>query len=148
VCVCVCVCLGVNVSLSVCLRRVWVCFFVGSGCRCELSLEWPNITAMTKLGKSFSGGLGPKAARSATAHYGVWACVRDWIPEEMLKCGVGPGQLACFRFDERSREFHFYGSNDDVKLVSEELFQDGLIKEEHVMAMLPKAHHEPAPFLA
>jgi hypothetical protein len=77
VCVCVCVCLGVNVSLSVCLRRVWVCFFVGSGCRCELSLEWPNITAMTKLGKSFSGGLGPKAARSATSHYGVWGvCAR------------------------------------------------------------------------
>jgi hypothetical protein len=112
--------------------------------KCELSLEWSDITSMAKVGRSFSGGLGPGAA----AHYGVWACVRDWIPEEMLKCGVGPGQLACFRFHEKSREFHFYGSNDDVKLVSEELFQDGHIKEEHVMAMLPKAHHDPAPFLA
>jgi len=43
--------------------------------------------------------------------YGVWACVRDWIEEEMTSCGVGPRQLACFRFDERSREFHHYGQS-------------------------------------
>jgi hypothetical protein len=66
----------------------------------------------------------------------------------MLKCGIGPGQLACFRFDERSREFHFYGSNEKVKLVSEEAFRGGLIKEEDVMASLPRAHHDPLPFLA
>jgi len=116
--------------------------------KCELSLAWPNITSMGKIGKSFSGGLGHKAERTSKGHYGVWACVRDWIPEEMIKCGVGPGQLACFRFDEISREFHFYGSNDKMKLVSEEAIRGGFIKEENVLAMLPRAHHDPAPFLA
>ena len=120
----------------------------GPGCRCELSLAWPNITSMGKIGKSFSGGLGHKAERTSKGHYGVWACVRDWIPEEMIKCGVGPGQLACFRFDEISREFHFFGSNDKMKLVSEEAIRGGFIKEENVLAMLPRAHHDPAPFLA
>ena len=120
----------------------------GAGCRCELSLAWPNITALVKLGKAFSSTLGRKAQRSAKGHYGVWACVRDWNPEEMLKCGVGPRQLACFRFEEKSREFHFYGSNEKVKLVSEEAFRGGLIKEEDVMASLPRAHHDPLPFLA
>jgi hypothetical protein len=76
---------------------------------CNLSLTWPNITAMGKVGKAFTGGLGQKAEKSHQGHYGVWACVRDWVEEEMVKCGVGPGQLACFRFDEKTRAFHFYG---------------------------------------
>jgi len=76
---------------------------------CNLSVTWPNITAMSKVGKAFTGGLGQKAEKSHKGHYGVWACLRDWIEEEMVTCGVGPGQLACFRFDERTREFHFYG---------------------------------------
>jgi len=64
---------------------------------------------MGKVGKAFTGGLGQKAEKSHQGHYGVWACVRDWVEEEMVKCGVGPGQLACFRFDEKTRAFHFYG---------------------------------------
>ena len=35
----------------------------------------------------------------------MWACVRDWDWEEMMACGVGLGEFACFRFDERSRQF-------------------------------------------
>ena len=57
-------------------------------------------------------------------------------------------QADCLRFDEISREFHFYGSNDKMKLVSEEAIRGGFIKEENVLAMLPRAHHDPAPFLA
>jgi hypothetical protein len=66
----------------------------------------------------------------------------------MIKCGVGPGQLACFRFDEISREFHFHGRNDEVNLVPEETLREGFIKEEGVHAILPRAHHDPAPFLS
>jgi len=115
---------------------------------CNLSLTWPNITAMGKVGKAFTGGLGQKAEKSRKGHYGVWACVRDWVEEEMANCGVGPGQLACFRFDERTRGFHFYGSNEELKLVSEESISSGFLLEENVKALLPRAHHEPAPFLA
>lgn len=114
---------------------------------CKLSLTWPNITGMSKVGKAFTGGLGQKAEKSHKGHYGVWACVRDWIEEEMVTCGVGPGQLACFRFDERTREFHFYGINEELKLVSDEAVRDGLLVEESVKALLPRAHHVPAPFL-
>jgi hypothetical protein len=113
-----------------------------------MSLEWANITDMRNLGKAFSGGLGARAERTAKGHFNVWMCVRDWIPEEMIKCGVGPGHLACFRFDEISREFHFIGKNDKEKLVSEEKLREGFIKEENILAMLPRAHHDPAPFLA
>jgi len=116
--------------------------------KCEISLSWPNITAMGKIGKSFTGGLGHKAKKSVKASYGVWACVRDWIEEEMTACGVGPRQLVCFRFEENSRQFHYYGSNAEVKLVAEEAALDRLLKEEAIMAMLPRAHHDPAPFLA
>ena len=115
---------------------------------CELSLTWTNITNMRNIGKAFSGGLGVRAERTLKRHFGVWACVRDWIPEEMIKCGVGPGQLACFRFDEISREFHFHGRNDEVNLVPEETLREGFIKEEGVHAILPRAHHDPAPFLS
>ena len=31
----------------------------------------------------------------------MWACVRDWDWAEMRSCGVGLGQFACFKFDER-----------------------------------------------
>jgi hypothetical protein len=114
---------------------------------CEMSLDWVNITAMSKVGKAFTGGLGHKSERSNRGHYGVWVCVRDWFPDEMRKCGVGPGQLACFRFEERSREFHSYGKNDDVKLVSPEAMHHGFFKEEAMISMLPRSHHDPAPFL-
>jgi len=40
------------------------------------------------------------------------------------------------------------GSNDELKLVAEEAMLDGLLKEEEMIALLPKAHHTPAPFLA
>jgi len=65
----------------------------------------------------------------------------------MIKCSVGLGQLACFRFDEILREFHFFGKNDNVKLVPEEKLREGFIKEENALAMFPLAHHDPAPFL-
>ena len=77
----------------------------------------------------------------------MWACVRDWDCEEMVACGVGLGEFACFRFDERSREFHFYAKNHDVKLVSPEAMHQGFLKEEAMTSMLPRSHHDPAPFL-
>ena len=88
------------------------CNLLRGECRdppCHISLTWPNVTAMVKAGRAFTGGLGQLAEKSAHGHYGVWMCARDWIEEEMVRCGVGPKQLACFRFEERSREFHFYG---------------------------------------
>ena len=102
---------------------------------------------MAKMGKSFSGGLGQKAERSTKGHFGVWMCVRDWIEEEMVQCGVGPRQLACFRYEEKTKTFQFYGTNIDVKLVSDEAIARGRLKEESFLALLPRAHHEPSPSL-
>ena len=38
------------------------------------------------------------------------------------------------------------GSNDEAKLVPEQMFREGFIKGEGVLAVLPRAHHDPAPF--
>ena len=72
------------------------------------------ILVHVSSGKSFTGGLGHKASYAGEHEYGVWACVRDWDMEEQLACGVGARQLACFRFDERSKQFHLYGTNDEL----------------------------------
>ena len=92
---------------------------------------------MVKVGKAFSGGLGQRGKRVGKFKYGVWACLRDWIQEEMPPCGVGPGQLACFRFEDRSQEFHFYGTNDELELVSADKIQAGKMREAEFIAMLP-----------
>ena len=48
----------------------------------------------------------------------------------------------------RSREFHFYGTNEELKFVDEEMLRDGALKEKAVLGALPQSHHDPAPFLA
>jgi hypothetical protein len=73
-----------------------------------------HTSTYVSSGKSFTGGLGHKASYAGEHEYGVWACVRDWDMEEQLACGVGARQLACFRFDERSKQFHLYGTNDEL----------------------------------
>ena len=64
-----------------------------------------------------------------------------------MQCGVGPSQLACFRYEEKTKTFQFYGTNIDVKLVSDEAIARGRLKEESFLALLPRAHHEPSPSL-
>ena len=37
--------------------------------------------------------------KRADKEYGVWACVRDWSPEEQIACGAQHNELACFWFE-------------------------------------------------
>ncbi len=73
-----------------------------------------HTSTYVSSGKSFTGGLGHKASYVNEDEYGVLACVRDWDMEEQLACGVGARQLACFRFDESSKKFHLYDTNDEL----------------------------------
>ena len=50
--------------------------------------------------------------------------------------GVKAKELACFQYDELSREFHFLGSNEEVKLVSDAKYQAGLAREVALSSLL------------
>ena len=67
----------------------------------------------------FTGGLGEVARKSSAAakQYGVWACVKDWNSTQQLLCGTGPGRLACFKYEEVSGKFEFWGLNADLRLI-------------------------------
>ena len=46
-------------------------------------LGWPHVRQMRASENSFSGGLGLLAQRTSAASYGVWACVKNWDPQQV-----------------------------------------------------------------
>ena len=102
-----------------------------SKCRdCELSLSWDELIPLSMIGKLFTGGLSKGAVRNKDVDMQMWVCVRDWNWNDMAVCGAGPGRFMCFKFDERSRTFFYWGTNDELKLVSEAMIAEGLEKED------------------
>ncbi|EKX31098.1 hypothetical protein GUITHDRAFT_122697 [Guillardia theta CCMP2712] len=104
---------------------------------CTTNLTWAQVTELSRIGKAYTGGLGPMAVRTYYVNYGVWICVRDWNADEMNNCGIKHKQLACFRFEENSREFHFDGVNEVVKYVPMQNYMMGLDTEASLMKVLP-----------
>eukprot|EP00961_Rhodomonas_salina_P082858 1113801-Rhodomonas_salina.1 len=103
---------------------------------CTLDADWEHITDMAKHGKSFTGGLGAKAVHTFHKHYGVWVCVRDWDVTEQLACGAKPGEIVCFRYNEKDEMFDYYGMNAELMLVKEEQAEEAMEKELDQMATL------------
>ena len=97
---------------------------------------------MVRVGKAFSGGLGRSAVTNQLVDFQLWMCLRDWDWSEMRDCGVGIGQFACFRYDERSGKFVSWGTAEDLKLLSEAQIAEGMEKED-----LLTNHDSPSPIL-
>jgi hypothetical protein len=88
--------------------------------KCKISMSWEELMELNIIGKAYSGGLGRSATKNREGDFQMWACVRDWDWTEMRSCGVGLGQFACFKFDERSREFVYWDTAKKLKLISPE----------------------------
>jgi hypothetical protein len=80
-------------------------------------LGWPHLREMRATESFFSGGLGVLAQKTSTTSYGVWACVKNWDPQQELYCGAGPDRLSCFKYEDKSQHFDFWGLNSDLRLV-------------------------------
>mmetsp|Transcript_22045 Transcript_22045/g.44893 ORF Transcript_22045/g.44893 Transcript_22045/m.44893 type:complete len:679 (-) Transcript_22045:134-2170(-) len=91
-----------------------------------MTVPWSKLGPMEDEGKVYSGGLGKRAMKDSRVEYGVWTCIRDWDAEEQRACGARTGELCCYWFDERSRQWHFQGLNSETKLVREEEYEHGL----------------------
>ena len=87
---------------------------------CTMSVTWKEFRHhFERKGKGFTGGLGKRSMKRRGGRvYSVWACLRDWSPEEQFKCGAQIGELACFWFEEKSGKFEFQGLNSKVRHVS------------------------------
>jgi len=100
---------------------------------CTFMGDWKYVTQeLQSRGKAFTGGLGGEAEVDGQVEFRQWMCARDWNVEEQLSCGLGPGEIGCFRFDEKSDSdsgFEWYGRNDDKKIVSERKRMDGVAKQ-------------------
>ena len=53
-----------------------------------------------------------------------------------VSIGVTSRQLACFKYEERSRVFEDMGTNEEVNLVSSERQQDGMAREFRLSSLL------------
>lgn len=86
---------------------------------CSMSVTWSEFgPKFEDKGKGYTGGLGKRMVKRHDREYGVWACLRDWNPEEQISCGAQIGELACFWFEEKSRRFEFQGLNSKTRLVT------------------------------
>lgn len=86
---------------------------------CTTSVTWSEFGPHYEdKGKGYTGGLGKRMVKRHDHEYGVWACLRDWSPEEQLMCGTQIGELACFWFEEKKRKFDFQGLNSKTRLVT------------------------------
>lgn len=86
---------------------------------CTTSVTWSEFGPhFEDKGKGYTGGLGKRMVKRHDHEYGVWACLRDWSPEEQLMCGTQIGELACFWFEEKKRKFDFQGLNSKTRLVT------------------------------
>jgi len=103
-----------------------------------MSLRWKEINELVRIGKAYSGGLGRSAVKSVHADYQLWMCLRDWDWTEMRSCGVGIGQFACFRYEERSEVFEHWGAAETLKILSKEQIADSMEKEDQLTS-----HHSP-----
>lgn len=100
---------------------------------CTLSSNWKALSRELKpAGKAFSGGLGSNMDVASGAIFRSWVCASDWgNVTEQAACGVGRGELACFRYDEAAppaRAFVAYGLNKEMLLVSPAKQEDALRK--------------------
>jgi hypothetical protein len=112
------------------------CFAMDGRCEsrnCTFMGDWKYVTQeLQSRGKAFTGGLGGEAEVNGQVEFRQWMCARDWDVEEQLACGLGPGEIGCFRFDEKSDHgsgFEWYGRNDEKKIVSERKRMDGVAKQ-------------------
>ena len=97
-----------------------------------MSLRWAEINELVRIGKAYSGGLGRSAVKNHYGDYQLWMCLRDWNFTEMRSCGVGFGQFACFRFEERSEVFEPWGTAETLRILSKEQIQDSIEKEDQL----------------
>jgi len=98
--------------------------------KCRFTKDWKDVTKdLQAHGKAFTGGLGGEAEVNGAVEYRQWMCARDWDIEEQLACNVGPGELACFRFEEMEDKFEDFGRNVHKKIVSMPKQIDGVGKE-------------------
>ena len=89
---------------------------------CEFSPGWKGVLLLQAEGKAFTGGLGQEVQVTDSKSYHQWMCARDWNVEEQLACGLGPGEIGCFRFNKKADKgsgFDWYGRNAERRLVSE-----------------------------
>ena len=102
------------------------------------SVTYETIVRMEAKGQAFLGGLGfmSETTSDPVEEFGVWACVRGWNAQEQRRCDVRQKQLACFRYGEIQRAFEFVGTNDEVKFVSQEREEEGLLLEQATSSLL------------
>jgi len=101
---------------------------------CHMSVPWDKMgPEFEDKGKGFTGGLGKRMVKRADKEYGVWACVRDWSPEEQIACGAQHNELACFWFEEKHRTFDFKGLNKETRLVTPAQYEHGVTVEDHML---------------
>jgi len=115
---------------------------------CSLSVKWDKMGPMFEdKGKGYTGGLGKRMVKRIDKEFGVWACVRDWDDEEQMACGAQHNELACFWFEEKSREFQFKGLNEQTRLVTPAQHkhgmdvEDGSLRERTLATSPDQSHH-------
>lgn len=97
---------------------------------CHFSKDWRAVTKELQAnGKAFTGGLGGESEVNGAVEFRQWMCARDWDVSEQLACNVGPGELACFRYEERTDVFEPFGRNVHKKIVSPPKQMEGMAKE-------------------
>ena len=105
--------------------------------KCEFKGDWKDVTKELQAhGKAFTGGLGGESEVNGVAEYRQWMCARDWDVEEQLACNVGPGELSCFRFEEKEDVFEPFGRNAHKKIVSAHKVMEGIHKEKRGLTVI------------
>ena len=113
---------------------------------CNTTMTWKEFNALQRRGRGYTGGLARNTIKRRNRDYGVWTCMRDWDEDEQLKCGAQMGELACFWFEERSRQFEFQGLNSETRNVSpEQVMQGHMLEDKHLrgrtLATAPDQDH-------
>jgi len=94
--------------------RATECLKTYSGhCRlpdCELEIEPETIVRYLRLGLAAMGGLSGEIA----VDFDRWVCLRDWGAEEQRRCGIKPGQWACFYHHRRTQEYLYQGNSEEM----------------------------------
>ena len=97
--------------------------------KCTISLDSKRHMELRHVGLVYTGGLGAAASNDQDGYFRMWMCVRDWNWVEMRSCGVGLGQFACFRFNEISGEYVYWGTAKELRMISAEKYDASFSKE-------------------
>jgi len=90
--------------------------------RCEYSIDdevWRDISYLARHHMAFKGAL--RGSSTEGGKYTQWLCLYTTSQEDVWDCGVPLGALGCFRYEPMEQKMVFWGVNQDLRLVDEDM---------------------------